>query len=80
MLRLVAELDEFKGEWKALGKLAPDRLKALKKLQQSNQSDRQLGLKASKLRIGKWNSFFPVLIPDFSDHAMKKRWLAMPRR
>ena len=34
ILRLVAELDEFKGEWKALGNLAPDRLKALKKLQQ----------------------------------------------
>jgi len=32
MLRLVAELDEFKGEWKALGNLAPDRLKALKKI------------------------------------------------
>jgi hypothetical protein len=32
ILRLVAELDEFKGEWKALGNLAPDRLKALKKI------------------------------------------------
>jgi len=32
ILRLVAELDEFKGEWKALGNLAPHRLKALKKI------------------------------------------------
>ena len=32
ILRLVAEFDEFKGEWKALGNLAPDRLKALKKI------------------------------------------------
>ena len=32
ILRLVAEVDEFKGEWKALGNLAPDRLKALKKI------------------------------------------------
>ncbi len=31
ILRLVAELDEFKGEWKALGNLDPNRLKALKK-------------------------------------------------
>jgi len=31
ILRLVAEIDEFKGEWKALENLAPDRLKALKK-------------------------------------------------
>jgi Fic family protein len=32
ILRLVAEVDEFKGEWKALENLAPDRLKALKKI------------------------------------------------
>jgi len=32
ILRLVAEIDEFKGRWQALGKLAPDRLTALKKI------------------------------------------------
>lgn len=32
MLRLVAEIDEFKGEWKAVGNLAPKRLDALKKI------------------------------------------------
>ena len=30
MLRLVAELDEFKGAWRLLGRLAPDRLSALR--------------------------------------------------
>ena len=32
MLGLIAEIDEFKGAWKALGNLAPDRLNALKKI------------------------------------------------
>jgi Fic family protein len=32
MLRMIAEIDEFKGEWKAVGNLAPDRLDALKKI------------------------------------------------
>lgn len=32
ILRLVAEIDEFKGQWKALGNLAPERLDALKKV------------------------------------------------
>ncbi len=32
MLRLISEMDEFKGEWKAIGNLAPDRLHALKKI------------------------------------------------
>jgi hypothetical protein len=30
ILNLIAKIDEFKGEWKAIGNLAPDRLHALK--------------------------------------------------
>ena len=32
MLRLIAEIDEFKGEWKAMGNLSPDRLNVLKRI------------------------------------------------
>ena len=32
ILRLVAAVDEFRGEWRALSNLAPDRLNALKKI------------------------------------------------
>lgn len=32
MLNLIAEIDEFKGSWKALGALAPERLAALRKV------------------------------------------------
>ncbi len=32
ILNLISEIDEFKGEWKAIGNLVPDRLKALKKI------------------------------------------------
>jgi Fic family protein len=32
LLKLVAELDEFKGRWQALGNLAPDRLSALRRV------------------------------------------------
>lgn len=32
ILRLVAEIDEFKGRWQAMGRLAPYRLSALKKI------------------------------------------------
>ena len=32
ILSLVAELDEFKGAWKALGTLAPERLSALRRV------------------------------------------------
>jgi len=32
VLRLIAQIDEFKGAWKAIGSLAPNRLNALKKI------------------------------------------------
>ncbi len=32
ILSLISEIDEFKGEWKAIGNLAPERLNALKKV------------------------------------------------
>lgn len=32
MLSIISEIDEFKGSWKLLGKIAPEKLKALKKV------------------------------------------------
>ena len=32
LLRLIGEIDEFKGAWKALGNLAPDRLATLRRV------------------------------------------------
>src|SRR3990170_3571709 len=32
LLALIAELDEFKGAWRALGRLAPDRLSSLRRV------------------------------------------------
>ena len=32
IIKLIGEIDEFKGAWRALGSLAPDRLKALRKV------------------------------------------------
>src|SRR5687768_6972327 len=32
LLRIVGDIDEFKGSWKALGSLAPDRLATLKRI------------------------------------------------
>jgi len=32
ILALIAKIDEFKGAWRALGTLAPDRLQALRRV------------------------------------------------
>ncbi len=63
LLALIAELDEFKGAWRALGTLAPERLNALRRvatiesigsstrIEGSKLSDRDVELLLSKLEI-----------------------------
>lgn len=63
ILRLIARIDEFKGAWRALGSLAPDRLSALRRvatiesigsstrIEGSKLSDREVERLLSKLQI-----------------------------
>ena len=63
LLQTVAEIDEFKGAWQALGTLAPDRLSALKRvatvesiasstrIEGSQLSDQQVRLLLSNLDV-----------------------------
>ncbi|MGB8702264.1 MAG: hypothetical protein WCD18_22840, partial [Thermosynechococcaceae cyanobacterium] len=63
LLALVAEIDEFKGAWRALGTLAPERLSALRRvatiesigsstrIEGSRLSDREVERLLSKLEI-----------------------------
>lgn len=68
ILGLIAELDEFKGAWKALGTLAPDRLSALRRvatiesigsstrIEGSKLSDREVEQLLSSLEIKKFDT------------------------
>ena len=38
MLSIISEIDEFKGSWKLLGKMAPEKLRALKKVAKIERS------------------------------------------
>ena len=63
ILRLIARIDEFKGAWRALGTLAPDRLSALRRvatiesigsstrIEGSRMSDREVEKLLSNLAI-----------------------------
>ena len=54
ILNLIAEIDEFKGAWKALGTLAPERLAALRKvatIESIGSSTRIEGVKLSDRQI-----------------------------
>ncbi|MHA1566067.1 MAG: Fic family protein [Alphaproteobacteria bacterium] len=49
ILSLVAELDEFKGAWRALGKLAPERLSALRRVATIESVGSSTRIEGSKL-------------------------------
>ncbi len=63
ILNLIAEIDEFKGAWRALGALAPERLSALRRvaaiesigsstrIEGSKLSDREVGQLLSNIKI-----------------------------
>jgi Fic family protein len=68
LLRLVGELDEFKGGWKAFGSLAPDRLATLRqiatvesvgastRIEGARLTDREVDLLLSNLDLGSFRS------------------------
>jgi Fic family protein len=68
LLRLVGEIDEFKGAWKALGSLAPDRLATLRqiatvesvgastRIEGARLTDREVDLLLSNLDLGSFKS------------------------
>jgi Fic family protein len=68
LLTLICELDEFKGAWRALGTLAPERLKALRRIatiesigsstriEGSKLTDREVEHLLSNIKIQRFNS------------------------
>lgn len=63
LLRLIAGLDEFKGRWQALGRLAPDRLSALRRvatIESVGSSTRIEGAKLSDAEVDRLLSRFDV--------------------
>ena len=49
ILRLIARIDEFKGAWRALGTLAPDRLTALRRVATIESIGSSTRIEGSKL-------------------------------
>src|SRR5207253_11465692 len=68
LLRLVGEIDEFKGAWKALGSLAPDRLATLRhittvesvgastRIEGARLTDREVDILLSNLDLGSFRT------------------------
>ena len=80
ILNLIAEIDEFKGAWRALGTLAPERLSALRlvatiesigsstRIEGSKLSDREVERLLSNLEVKSFDT------RDAQEVAMPKPW------
>ena len=79
LLRLVAEIDEFKGAWKALGSLAPDRLATLRhvatvesvgastRIEGAKLTDREVDILLSNLDLGSFKSRDEQEVAGYAD-------------
>ena len=70
LLRLFSDIDEFKGAWRALGSLAPDRLRALRHvatIESVGSSTRIEGSKLSDREVEKLLLAVDVQQPDSRD-------------
>ena len=69
MLSLVAEIDEFKGTWKLLGKLAPERLASLKKVASIESIGSSTRIEGSKLS----DKEVELLLSRLDKHSFRSR-------
>ncbi|MDP3468486.1 MAG: hypothetical protein Q8S11_09140 [Daejeonella sp.] len=79
LLNLVSEIDEFKGAWRALGTLAPERLSALRRvatiesigsstrIEGSKLSDREVEQLLSKLEIKSFSTRDEQEVAGYAD-------------
>src|SRR4051812_17921927 len=79
VLSLIAEIDEFKGAWRALGRIAPDRLISLRRvatiesigsstrIEGAKLSDRDVEKLLSNLRIGSFTSRDEQEVAGYAD-------------
>jgi Fic family protein len=92
LLRLVSEIDEFKGAWRALGTLAPDRLLALRRvatiesigsstrIEGSQLSDREVEQLLGKLEIKKFDTRDQQEVAGYAEvmETLTRSWEEIP--
>ena len=79
LVKLIAEIDEFKGRWQALKTLSPDRLSALRKVAAIESVGSSTRIEGAKLTDSQVETLLSNLEKLHSSPAMNKKWQAMPR-
>ena len=82
LVKLIAEIDEFKGRWEALKTLSPDRLSALRKVATIESVGSSTRIEGAKLSDAEVEDSLSRAISNksFKTGAMSRKWRDMPRR
>jgi Fic family protein len=92
LLAMISEIDEFKGAWRSLGTLAPERLKALRhvatiesigsstRIEGSKLTDREVERLLSNLEIRKFSSRDEQEVAGYAEvmETVFRAWLFLP--
>ena len=78
ILSLVARIDEFKGAWRALGTLAPDRLSALRRVATIESIGSSTRIEGSKLSDREVERYCRIWRSSPSPTATSRKWPATP--
>lgn len=79
ILSLIAEIDEFKGAWRAIGRIAPERLSSLRRVATSESVGSSTRIEGARLTIGRWKSYWQTFAWGRLPHATSKRLPVMRR-
>jgi hypothetical protein len=80
MLRLIAEIDEFKGRWEALQALAPERLRALRHVATIESICSSTRIEGVKLTDRQIETLLPTCNATPSNRATNRKSRATPKR
>jgi len=80
LLLLVGEIDEFKGAWKALGSLAPDRLATLRQIATVESVGASTRIEGARLTTVRWTFCCPTSISAHSGRGTSRRLRVMRRQ
>ena len=79
LLQLIAEIDEFKGAWRALGTLAPERLNALRRVATIESIGSSTRIEGSKLSDRDVERLLQTFRSRSSALVTSRKWRATPR-
>ena len=80
ILKLIAEIDEFKGRWKAMQTLAPERLTSLKRIATIESIGSSTRIEGAKLTDRQVEKLLSGIKSKSFATVMNRKWRAMPMR